>query len=135
MTSAALPVAPPSPRARVSVGITGHRAAHAGYASNAQRIEAVLASVFDLIDAAVARSKPSFAGGLAPVRVHSMLADGADQAAARLALARGWDLVAPLPFGEALNIAINAAPIRASDARAVLAGAYPEDEAVAARAG
>ncbi|MFZ4603324.1 MAG: hypothetical protein ACOYM8_12795 [Caulobacterales bacterium] len=134
MTSAASPVAPPPPRVRVSVGITGHRATHAAYPANAARIEAVLTSVFDLIDAVVARTKPPFTGGFAPVRLHSMLADGADQAAARLAQARGWELVAPLPFGEALNAAINAAPLHAADARALLTGSQPADEAVAARA-
>jgi hypothetical protein len=63
-----------------------------------------------------------------------MLADGADQLAARDALRRGWDLVAPLPFGAELNCAINARPANAADARAILAGADPADQATAARA-
>ncbi len=68
------------------------------------------------------------------MRLHSMLADGVDQLAAREAQRRGWNLVTPLPFGAALNCAINARPSTVADAQALLAGSSPADQAVAARA-
>ncbi len=129
------PHAPAPPLARLSVGVTGHRAEHAVYAGNAARIEAALHTILDQIDAARAAEKPPFgADAMAPTRLHSMLADGADQLAARAALARGWDLVAPLPFGRGLNRAINAAPTSAADAAALLNGDEVADAATRARA-
>ncbi|KAF0182078.1 MAG: hypothetical protein FD160_1507, partial [Caulobacteraceae bacterium] len=111
------PRAPAPPQARLSVGVTGHRAEHAAYAGNVARIEATLRTVLNLVETARAAAKPPYgAPTMAPTRLHSMLADGADQLAARAALDLGWELVAPLPFGRALNCAINAAPTSAPDA-------------------
>src|SRR3546814_572237 len=62
------------------------------------------------------------------------MVDGADQAAAELALERGWDLVSPLPFGKCLNVAINATPTNAADARALLAGNSASDSQTQSRA-
>jgi hypothetical protein len=73
-------------------------------------------------------------GATAPVRLHTLLADGADQVAATLALKRGWDLTSPLPFGRVLNRAIVAGPRTLADARALLAGQSPVDRDVAAPA-
>ena len=127
--------APPPPRVRLCLGVTGHRAAHADYTANAARIEAAVDTVLGLIDAATAAEPAPFgADAVAPTRLHSMLADGADQLFARKALARHWELVAPLPFGADLNCAINAAPTSPADARALAAGGAPADSAVAARA-
>lgn len=127
--------APSSPRVRLSIGVTGHRGAHPLYVSNGTRIEAVLAEVLATIDAAVAGAPMPFgANTVAPTRLHSMLADGFDQAAAHAALARRWELVTPLPFGRTLNAAINAQPTNASDARALLSGAAAADPATQARA-
>ncbi|GAM99035.1 hypothetical protein U91I_02672 [alpha proteobacterium U9-1i] len=83
---------------------------------------------------ALGEVSPPFGAPFAAVRMHSMLAEGADQLCARAALARDWELVAPLPFGRMLNIAINALPTSADDARALLAGAAPADPATATRA-
>jgi hypothetical protein len=98
MAEAAIP-SPATPRARLCVGVTGHRAAHAGYHANAAAIVAAVEAVLDVVQAAAAQ---------APVRLYSLLADGADQLATQAALARGWDVVAPLPFGRELNREINA---------------------------
>ena len=50
-----------------------------------------------------------------------------------LAPDRGWELVSPLPFGRALNAAINAQPVSAGDARAIWAGERASNEGVRAR--
>jgi len=63
-----------------------------------------------------------------------MLADGTDQMAAEMALALGWNLVSPLPFGLALNTAINAHPLDVQDARALLEGRDAADPATQSRA-
>jgi hypothetical protein len=137
MITPSLPLAAPaSPRIRLSLGITGHRAAHAGYTANLAAIEVTVGRVLDVIALAVADEPVPFgAGSLAPVRMHSMLADGADQLVAREALKRGWDLVAPLPFGMELNLAINAAPRSADDALRLIQGDGAADPEVLARAG
>ncbi len=123
MSDASAPLAPPPPRIRLSVGVTGHREGNAAFAANRAAIEATLAGVFDAIAAAVA-AEPALLGpdSLAPTRLHSMLVDGLDQMASHQALARGWELVAPLPFGRALNAAINAHPESVAEARSLLTG-------------
>lgn len=115
--------------------MTGHRGTNAAFAANCAAIETVLTEVFAAIDAEVARAKaPMGQGSAAPTRLHSLLVDGLDQIAARQGLARGWDLVAPLPFGRRLNTTINAQPKHGDDARAMLEGTIPTDAGVAAAA-
>jgi hypothetical protein len=126
--------APAAPRVRLCVGVTGHRESHPLVAANKARIEAVLSSLFDLVGVAVEETQPPFGEAFAPVRLHSMLADGADQWCADHALARGWELVAPLPVGRELNRAVNALPETAADARALLAGETPGQTDVGRRA-
>ena len=121
-------VAPPAPQIRLCIGVTGHREGNAAFVANRERIESTLAKVFDMIDASVERQT------LAPTRLHCLLADGVDQLAAASALARGWDLVAPLPFGQSLNVAINALPINTDDARILLKGGVAVDSETQARA-
>ena len=126
---------PPPPRVRLSLGVTGHRASHPLYGQNSARIEGAVRAVLDLVAGTVAAEPEPFGpGSKAPTRLHSMLADGADQMLAREALARDWELIAPLPFGADLNCAINAAPAAVSDALALIAGKHAADAAVAARA-
>lgn len=108
--------APQPPSVRLCIGVTGHREANPAFAAHRAEIETALTQVLDRIAAAVA-SEPATAA----TRLHCLLADGVDQLAAASALARGWELVAPLPFGLALNIAINAHVVTAADGRALLA--------------
>lgn len=129
------PQAPAMPSVRLSIGVTGHRADHPSYAPQAERIEATMRSVLDLIMAQVASLAPPSGIPFAPIRMHSVMADGADQLAAREAAARGWEIVALLPFGRALNCAINARPHNLADAEALLDGSDAGDPAVQARAG
>jgi hypothetical protein len=113
--------------------VTGHREPNAALAANRDGVLAALDRLFTIIADTVAAAAPML-GGMAPPRLHCLLVDGVDQLAAAQALARGWQLVAPLPFGEALNLAINAYPENAADARRLLAGQQPECPATAARA-
>lgn len=122
------PPVPPLPR--LSLGVTGHRDGNAAFGANRAAVAGALGLVFDRIEAVLAE----FPGELAPTRLHSLLADGVDQVAATDALARGWELVAPLPFGRALNAAINAHPASVEDAAALAAGRKAADPAVQARA-
>lgn len=127
-------MAPPLPEVRLSIGVTGHRAAHASYAPHASRIEPALRSVFDLIARIVGTVTPPFGQPFGPIRMHSVMADGTDQLAMREALARGWETVALLPFGRDLTCAINARPETDSDARALVDGGAATDPTVQANA-
>ena len=118
------------PSARLSLGVTGHRNSNAAFAGNRAAIDAALTGLFDAIDHVVA-SQPD---ARAPTRLHSLLAHGADLMGVERALLRGWQVAAPLPFGAALNIAINAHPATAGDARAMIAGGVPACAEVAVRA-
>ncbi len=114
-------VAPPSPQARLCVGITGHREVHSSYVAKRADIMQALDEALSMVDAAVHELR-DHGSDVADTRLHSLLADGTDLQAAGGALQRHWELVAPLPFGLALNVAINAAPTSVEDARALLAG-------------
>lgn len=124
---------PPPPLARLGLALTGHRESNPAFAANRDGIAGALAAICDGLAACVAREVETL-GAVAPVRLHSLLSDGTDQLGAELAVARGWELVAPLPFGRALNLAINALPRDAADARALLDGKAPAAADVAARA-
>ncbi|MFN4039402.1 MAG: hypothetical protein ACK4IB_08695 [Erythrobacter sp.] len=114
----------------LALGITGHRAGNPSFDSNAAAITEGLASLFTQIES-IAASLP---GEHETPRLYSLLVDGTDQVAAKLALERGWELVVPLPFGEHLNLAINAHPDTVDDAAALCRGASAADPAVEARA-
>jgi hypothetical protein len=127
-------VAPDPPAVRLSLAITGHREDHPLYAANRARIEATLKSAFDAIDAAIAETPSPYGAPFAPTRLHTLLAGGADQAAARVARARAWEVHAPLPFGRELYAAIIARASSAADVHALLDGRPPSDAAAARRA-
>ena len=91
------------PPARLCIGITGHREGNAAFASNRQDIEAALSRLFDIADNVTAHQHDV----ASKTRLLTPLAQGSDLMAAELALAREWDVSAPLPFGLDLNIAIN----------------------------
>lgn len=128
MTFAPLPPAP-----RLCIGVTGHRCANAAYSANQAAVEDVINTLFDSLHSIIDQERPSL-GEVGTTRLHSLLADGTDQIATHAALARGWEIVAPLPFGRALNLAINALPNTGADARALLAGEDAVDDATQRRA-
>lgn len=114
------------PAQRLTLAITGHRDSHAEFAANKAAIETALSDIFVAIEARTT--------GARTTRIYSLLAQGADTMAVELALQKGWEISAPLPFGAALNIAINAHPRTVSDARALIAGKSASDPSVQARA-
>jgi len=120
----------PLPPMRLCVGVTGHRDGNATFAGNRAVIETSLAALFDAIDAAAA----ALPGAPAPTRLHSLLAPGADMMAMELALARAWEVVAPLPFGLDLSIAVNCPGADEADARALVEGGLAASPGVAAQA-
>ena len=127
---------PPRPRVRLALGVTGHRASHPAFAANRDRIAGALTDILDRIAVAMEAAPLVFGpNSKAPARLHTLLADGVDHLAAEMALARGWELVSPLPFGRRLNEAVNGLPESAADARALLAGQDPSDPTVQARVG
>lgn len=127
--------APGGQPVRLAVGITGHRGGNPTLKGDGAAVAAALANIFAEIESALAAERaamPTLA--LQPTRLHTLLAHGVDQLAAEAASALGWDLVAPLPFGRALNVAINAQPQSHADGRALLAGGDASEAVVQARA-
>ena len=130
-----MPASQPAPvrdswQPHLALGITGHRASNPSYSAHAAAIGAALEALFARIDA-ISAALPGTRGA---TRLHSLLVDGTDQIAAERALARGWELAVPLPFGAALNCAINAHPQTLADVDALLAGRAAADPAVEAKA-
>jgi hypothetical protein len=127
-------LAPTSPPIRLSLALTGHREGNATFAANRAAIVAQLDVIFSQIAASAVDSADQL-GALAPIRLHSLVADGTDQIGLILGEQLGWELVAPLPAGRELNLAINAQPTSAEDARVLLAGGVPADPKLATAAG
>ncbi|MEQ1726635.1 MAG: hypothetical protein ABL882_12000 [Sphingopyxis sp.] len=118
------------PGVRLCLGVTGHRLSNAAYAANEAAIAAAFADICDSAHRAAQR----MGDGEASVRLHSLLALGADMMAIDQALSRRWDVVAPLPFGIDLNIAINCRATTRDDALAVMAGIQSSDAGLDASA-
>lgn len=124
-----------SPALLLNIGITGHRSGHAVFAANRDAIAAVLADVVAELGQAVTLAGTANSDGSAPmVRLHSLLAYGTDLMAVEAVRAHGWPVVAPLPFGQALNLAINAHPTNLADMDALLTGQAALDPGTNARA-
>jgi len=126
-----LSISPPTPcLPHLALGVTGHRESNAALAANREAVLASLEQLFSRID--------EILGGLgrelAPVRLHSLMVDGVDQLASAMALERKWELVAPLPFGQCLNLAINSFPHSVADAEALCRGEAAADPFVEQRA-
>lgn len=124
---------PPNPLPRLALGVTGHRDSNPGLAANRAEVSAAITDLFARIEGQV-RALDSAKTSHAPTRLHNLLVSGVDIIAAEAAQALQWELVAPLPFGEALNCAINALPGSLDEAEALLAGRPAKDSAVQARA-
>lgn len=124
-----------APLLHLDIGITGHRGNHPVFSTHQDEIEKVLAGLLDEIGQLSTALKAEVAPcKIAPIRLHSLLAYGADLMSVKLALARNWIVVAPLPFGLNLNIAVNAQPENVDDITALLNGGFANDIEVAKRA-
>jgi hypothetical protein len=113
--------------------LTGHREGNPSFAANRAAVIAQLEAIFELLDQACQDNAHGL-GLLAPIRLHSLIADGTDQAGFALGQVRGWELFAPLPAGKRLNLALNSHPESPEDAAALLADGTPADQACADRA-
>lgn len=95
--------APPKVPLALAIGVTGHRADVIG--PQADRIEARLGDLFDELQAALdriaARDATLFAPDAPSMHLVTPLAEGSDQLAARVALAKGHAIEAVLPFARA----------------------------------
>ena len=114
----------------LAIAITGHRPDNSALAANEAAVTRTLSRLFDRFDE-IRRAQDTEPRS---VRLHCLLAGGIDQTSASLALDRGWSLVAPLPFGSGLNLAINAGASNAQDAAALCEGRVASDPEVEARA-
>ncbi len=94
---------PPKVPLALALGVTGHRPDLIG--DQGARIEERLALLFDEISAALDRiaasNAPLFAASTPRLHLVTPLAEGADQLAARVALAKGHAIEAVLPFARA----------------------------------
>ncbi|TRD11933.1 hypothetical protein FGU71_08745 [Erythrobacter insulae] len=114
--------------------MTGHRSSHPSFPNDPSALEAAISALLDQIQRSAIRAPIAGLDDTArEFRIITLLADGADHMAAHEAIKREWPVVAPLPFGQDLNTAINAQPKTGSDARAILRGTDPEDDATRAR--
>ncbi len=126
---------PPLPRPVLAVGVTGHRSLHGSFPADPAPLRASIDAILGELENAAKSPEVCGADRALPLlRMVNLLADGADHIGSSLALERGWELVAPLPFGKALNTAINAQPSNKADAQAILDGDRPADPATAERA-
>jgi len=94
---------PPKPVMTLRVGITGHRQSRL-LADQMDRIDEQIQLILDLVAEGLAKAHARYADDYAAdeQRLYflSALADGADTLAAKRALAKGWRLLAPLPFSK-----------------------------------
>ncbi|NWK94241.1 hypothetical protein DM806_00720 [Sphingobium lactosutens] len=103
------------------------------FAAHREAVAAALAEICDAIQSALDAQAEAL-GPMEPMRLYGMLADGTDQMVADMALARKWEVIAPLPFGRALYRAVASRAHDLDDVRALLEGRLPADPHVLARA-
>ena len=123
------------PKAYLDIGITGHRSGHPVFSANREGIANSLNTLLSLLGQ-LAKNQTQATDFTAEPRVqmHSLLAYGADLMGVDAAIANGWTVAAPLPFGRKLNLAINAQPSSLHEMEALLNGAVVGDTATAKRA-
>ncbi len=124
-----------NPAAYLDIGITGHRSGHPVFSANHDRIAESLSQLVIIIaQLAHQEVQTTDAGKRGGIRLHSLLSYGTDLMGAHAAIAQDWAVHAPLPFGRALNLAINAQPSSVSDMEALLSGAAVSDAVTTERA-
>jgi hypothetical protein len=104
------------PPSRLCIGITGHREGNQTFRQNRMAIDLALKSILIMADEAAQTCVPKSA----KIRLLSPLAQGTDMMAAEHALALGWQVMAPLPVGLDLNIALNSLAATPAEGLAIL---------------
>lgn len=124
------------PAVTLAIGATGHRSGHPSFPTDPTELDVAIGTLITRLEEAVNKTAIHSQQAIADrsCRLVTLLADGVDQMAARIALARDWELTAPLPFGLALNVAINAQPESDADAQAILDGKAASNDTVQERA-
>ncbi|WP_128891366.1 hypothetical protein [Erythrobacter sp. HKB08] len=108
----------------LQLGVTGHREGNAAFDANASAIEQAIDNLLAALHERLGGNGPD-----APTfRLMTNLAHGTDMMSAERALALGWKLLAPLPFGRQINLALNTPGLSPEEVHRVAAGAEPEDE-------
>ena len=123
-----------APKVSLDIGITGHRSHHPVFSANSSAIGQSLVELVAFLDVTARQATGASDSPVPLVRLHSLLAYGADLMAVKTATAIGWPVIAPLPFGRVLNLAVNAQPTRLNDMRALLNGQDPADQLTSQRA-
>ncbi|MEQ1551010.1 hypothetical protein [Sphingorhabdus sp.] len=123
-----------APKVSLDIGITGHRTRHPVFSANSAAIARSLTELIAFLDQTAVKMAQTSDKARPLVRLHSLLAYGADLMAVKSATATGWPVIAPLPFGRALNLAVNAQPTSLDDMRALLNGQDPIDPMTSDRA-
>lgn len=123
------------PTVSLDIGITGHRSKHPTFQANRDAISDSLSALMMFLGEVTKEEAQALQGTGAPrIHLHSLLAYGADLMAVDAAKANGWSVSAPLPFGHALNLAINAQPNTFEDMQSLLGGKVACDAEIAMRA-
>ena len=124
-----------APTTYLDIGITGHRSGHPVFSVNREAIAKSLATLLTLLEQLAKNEVQAMDAATAPrLQMHSLLAYGADLMGVRAATERDWTVAAPLPFGRALNLAINAQPSSLAEMEALLNGGVISDTETANRA-
>lgn len=123
------------PAVYLDIGITGHRSDHPVFSTNRDAIAKNLKALLSLLgQLAKDETQTTDLAADPRVQMHSLLAYGADLMGVDVAIANGWTVAVPLPFGRALNLAINTKPSSLADMDALLKGGEISDTTTAKRA-
>ena len=124
-----------APATYLDIGITGHRSGHPVFSANRDAIAKSLNALLGLLGRLAKDEAQATDDHATPrVQMHSLLAYGADLMAVEAAIAISWTVAAPLPFGRALNLAINAQPSSLADMDVLLTAGDIGDTSTAKRA-
>ena len=108
-----------------SIGVTGHREGNASYDANSEQIREAFERLLD----AIAERLAALEGKVPPdLRLVTNLAHGADLMAAESALDRGYRVLAPLPFGNGINLSLNTPRLSLAETAAMARGEEPEGD-------
>ncbi len=112
----------------LSIGVTGHREGNPAFSDNRAAIEQAVAALFARVKDKIASAQEQ----AAELRVVTNLANGCDLMATQIAAKLDATVIAPLPFGTDVNLALNMLGSSWPAAMLIADGQEPEDKAEAA---